>query len=125
MKILNAYAENIIRRNIDLSGKIIEFKRADKNKYKEDTDVLEITAIQKCIYHTALDYSQLNLEHSDAGRTVKEKKELLLTNFNDNIKMGDYCNIGDKLYIVYDILDFDQERKFVDISIEEVKHELN
>ncbi len=123
MDILNSNAENIIKRNIGLIGKEIEFKRPIVNKYGETTDRFEITAVQKCIYHT--ESINLNSEQTDAGKTASTKKELLLTVHNDEIKIGDYCNVGSVFYRIYAISDYNNSEKFIDISLEVVSDELN
>lgn len=125
MKVLNVYAENIIRNNIKRFGKNIEFKRPVPNKFKETTDTFEISKIQRCIYHLASDYGKDDAKQSDAGKTHNYKVEMLLTEYSDNIKENDYCNIGGKLYRIYSIQNYDQENKFIDISLEEVRHESN
>lgn len=125
MNVLNKNAENIIRNNIKRFGKEIEFKRPKLNKYKEVKNSFEIIVNQKCIYHLASDYSADDSRKSDAGKVQAGKKEMLLTEYNSNIKFDDYCNIGEKLYRISNITNYQQSNKFIDILLEEVQGELN
>lgn len=125
MNILNSHAENIIKANIKRFGKDIEFKRPKLNEFKENTGVFETTEKQRCIYHLASDYGNDDAKQSDAGKTHGYKAEMLLTEYNKNIKENDYCNVGDKLYRIYSITNYDQENKFIDIALEEVRNESN
>lgn len=125
MNVLNNNAENIIKNNIKRFGKEIEFKRAKLNKYKENSNSYEAIVSQKCIYHLATDYSSDNSNKKDAGKTQAGKKEMLLTEYNSDIKFDDYCTIGDKFYRVSNITNYQQSNKFIDILLEEVQSELN
>lgn len=121
MIVLNNHAENIIKANIRRAGRDIEFKRPVLNKFKENTGKFEIFETQRCIYHLASDYGNDDVRQSDAGKTHGYKIEMLLTEYNANIKENDYCNVGDKFYRIYSIINYDQENKFIDISLEEVR----
>lgn len=125
MKVLNNNSENIIRNNIKRFGINIEFKRPVLNKYKEVTDEFEITEIQQCIFHTPSDYGFDNAEQTDAGKTHGYKKEMLLTEYNENIKEEDYCNVGNKFYRIYSVNNYQQSDKFIDIALQEVRRESN
>lgn len=125
MDILNKFAENVIDINIQRFGQDIEFKSPVLNDYGEVTDEFEIIAIQKCIYHVSSDYGAVEAKQSDAGKVAGLRKEMLLTYYNEKIKPEVYCNVGDKFYRVYDVNNYQQSDKFIDVLLEEVKHESN
>lgn len=122
MKILNNNASNVIKNNIARFGRDIAFKRANLNKYKEVESYQE-TEKQRCIYHTASDLA--NGLQSDAGKTHSHKKEMLLTVYNENIMPEDYCNIGDRLYRITSIENYQNDSEFIDIVLTEVRNESN
>lgn len=125
MKILNNNAINVIKNNISRYGKEIEFKRPELNEYGEVTDGFEITVTQKCIYHVAADYGLDNAIQGDSGKAHGYKTEMLLTAANENIKIEDYCNVGDKFYRIFSINDYQNDERFIEISLEEVRRESN
>lgn len=125
MNILNSNAENIIKRNIQCFGDDIEFKRPVLNKYQEVEKAFEITLIQRCIYHLPSSYGLDAPIQADSGKTHGSNMEKLLTEYNENIKVEDYCNVGDKFYRIYNISNYQNSDKFIDISLEEVRRELN
>lgn len=125
MNVLNSNAENIIKRNIQCFGDDIEFKRPVLNKYQEVEKAFEITLIQRCIFHVPSDYGVDSAVQADSGKTHGYKKEMLLTEYNENIKVEDYCNVGDKFYRIYAINNYQNSDKFIEISLEEVRRELN
>lgn len=122
MNVLNNNAKNILRKNIKRFGIDIEFKKPVLNAYREVTDEFEITVTQRCIYHTT---SECEPKQSDSGKSHSYKKEMLLTEYNESIKPETYCHIRDKFYRVYGTISYQQSDEFIDVLLEEVRHESN
>ena len=119
MNILNRQSKAILNRNIHTYGIMVEFKRVTVNKYGEPTDNLNSVYTGQCLYHSAHNHESLN--QSDAGKTIPSQSEMLLTDFTDDIKFGDVCEINGVKYVVSDIVNFNQSNDFLDIKLERVR----
>lgn len=119
MNILNRQSKAILNRNIHTYGIYVEFKRPELNEYSEVSDDYISIGIKQCLYHSAHNHEALN--QSDAGKTIPSQSEMLLTDFTDDIKFGDVCEINGVKYVVSDIVNFNQSNDFLDIKLERVR----
>lgn len=119
MNILNRQSKAILNRSIRTYGIYVEFERPELNEYSEVSDDYISIGIKQCLYHSAHNHEALN--QSDAGKTIPSQSEMLLTNFTDDIKFGDVCEINGVKYVVSDIVNFNQSNDFLDIKLERVR----
>ena len=119
MNILNRQSKAILNRNIRTHGIDVEFKRPELNEYSEVSDDYTSIGIKQCLYHSAHNHEALN--QSDAGKTIPSQSEMLLTDFTDDIKFGDVCEINGVKYVVSDIVNFNQSNDFLDMKLERVR----
>ena len=119
MNILNRQSKAILNRNIRTHGIYVEFKRPELNEYSEVSDDYTSIGIKQCLYHSAHNHEALN--QSDAGKTIPSQSEMLLTDFTDDIKFGDVCEINGVKYVVSDIVNFNQSNDFLDIKLERIR----
>ena len=119
MNILNRQSKAILNRNIRTHGIYVEFKRPELNEYSEVSDESTSIGIKHCPYHSAPHHEAFH--PSEAGKTIPSQSEMLLTNFTDDIKFGDVCEINGVKYVVADIVNFNQSNDFLDIKLERIR----
>lgn len=119
MNILNNNSNSIILRNIKIYGIDLEFKRAIKNKYNEDTEELVNIGIFKCLYHSShSSHNYEEMQNADSGKYINDKIEMLLTEYTDKLKIGDICKLNNSEYKISDIVNFNQTNNFIDLKLE-------
>lgn len=121
--ILNEYAINILLRRISVYGTDVEFVKPKLNKYNEVTDEYNSLLNQKCLYHIdSRSGSYSNLNKTDSGANPNYFQEMLLTPYNNQIKVGIFCFVNNKKYEVTEICNYNLADKILDVSICEVKN---
>lgn len=109
-----------LERELKRSGDSIEFFRPGVNDYGEPSEEGKSLGSILCLYHEQNSYVQLTTGETTQTRTEKIPMMLCLYRSYEELelKLGDYCLINSKKYVVTGVTDIQNWNIIADISLE-------
>ena len=109
-----------LRREIKKVGKEYEFKRANKNEYKEPTKEKEVVAKISGLYHEQ--NSNISITTGETTQTRNKKIPMILCLYEEAkpLKVGDTVEINSKKFNVTGVVNIQEWNIISDISLEVV-----